>query len=133
MIGLGQGTAPGVGNDFSLQSGQQRLGVGIGNGQHGNFGEGLCVFQVETLGVFRGADAGRERIARINRHIHHAAALHAVARTPRAVGENVALRVAVIGGIGVDEASEGAVFGRYFGLDAAPGISVARNHDCAFD
>ena len=133
VIGDGQGAAPGVGNDISFERGQQRLRVGVGNRQHGNFGEGLGVFQVEALGIFRGADAGRERIARIDRHVHHAAALHAVARTPCAVGENVALRVAVIGGIGIDEASDGAVLGRDFGLDAAPGIAVARDHDGAFD
>ena len=67
------------------------------------------------------------------RHVHHAAALYAVARAPRAVGENVALRVAVVGGIGIDEASDRAVLGGDFGLDAAPGISVTRDHDCALD
>ena len=133
MIGLGQGTAPGFGDDFSLERRQQRLRVGVGNGQDGNFGDGLCIFQIEPLRVFRGADAGGERIARIKRHIHHAAALHAVARTPGTVGENVALRVAIVRGIGIDEASDRAMLGRNLGLDAAPGISIARDGNGSLD
>ncbi len=102
-------------------------------GKHGNFGDGLYIFQVETLCVFRGADSGRERIAGIERHIHHAAALYAVAWAPGAVGENVALSVAVVCRIGVDEAADRAMLGRNFGLDAAPGISIARDGNRSLD
>ncbi len=37
VISLGQGTAPGVGDHFSLERGQQRLRVGVGNGQAREF------------------------------------------------------------------------------------------------
>src|SRR2546426_208353 len=45
----------------------------------------------------------------------------------------VALPVAVVPGIGVDEASHRPVLGRDLGLDAAPRAAVARDHDRALD
>ncbi len=133
LIGLGQGAAPAVGSHLPFERGEQRLRIRVGDGQDRNFGEGLGIFQLEALGVLRGSDSGGERIAGIERHIGHAAALHAVAGTPSAGRENVTLRVAVVRRIGIDQASHGAVFGRHLGLDAAPGISVTRDHDGALD
>ena len=65
------------------------------------------------------ADPGRQRIARIV-GVHHAAALHALARPPAAGGIIVAFVVAVAFGIGIDDAADGAVLARNFRLDAAP-------------
>ena len=47
--------------------------------------------------------------------------------------ENVALSVAVVGGIGIDEAPDRAMLGRDLGFDAAPGISIARDDNGALD
>ena len=44
---------------------------------------------------------------------------------------DVALEVAVVARVGVDEAADGAVLGRDLGLDAAPGAAVAGDHDLA--
>ncbi len=43
------------------------------------------------------------------------------------------MNVAVVGGIGINEAADGAMLGGNLGLDAAPGIPVARDYDCALD
>ena len=63
----------------------------------------------------------------------HAAALHAIRRTPGALGENVALGVAIVARIGIDQAADRAVLGGDLGLDAAPGDAVARDHDGALN
>ena len=108
---------------------QQRLRVAVGNRHHRNLGEGGGILERQPFGILGRADSRRERIARIDRHIHDAAALHAVriAAWPR--GEHVALNVAVVARVGIDEAADGAVLGRDLGLDAAPGAAVARDHD----
>ena len=48
-------------------------------------------FSVEPLRILRRADTRRQRIAGIDRHVHHTAALHAIARPQRPVGKDVAL------------------------------------------
>ena len=87
----------------------------------------------QALGVLGGADAGRQRVAGINRHVHDAAALHAVLGTAGPCGKDFALEVAVVVRVGIDEAADGAVLGRHLGLDAAPRTAVARDHDGALD
>ena len=77
-------------------------------------------FRVQTFGAFGGSDSGSERIAGIKRHIHHAAALHPVARTPRARGKSVALNIAIISRIRIDQAAHGAMLRRNLGFDPAP-------------
>ncbi len=89
------------------------------------------VLAIEALRVRVGADARRERIARVDRHVHHAPALHAVLRTVRPVRERLALREAIVLRVGVDEAADGAVLVRDLRLDAAPRAAVARDHDRA--
>ena len=44
-------------------------------------------------------------------------------------GVGVALRVAVLAGIGIDDAAHRAALGRHLGLDAAPRAAVAGDHD----
>ena len=123
--------APGRRRHRALQRGEQRLGIAIGNGQHRNLGEHIDLGERQPLGVLGGADAGSKRVAGVNRHVHDAAALRAVFWTERAFGEDLALEVAVLMRVGIDQASDGAVLGRHFGLDAAPRIAVARDHDGA--
>ena len=89
--------------------------------------------QLQALGIRGGADSGRERVAGIDRHVHDAAALHAVAIAPGALREHLAHEVAVVVRIGVDDAAHRAVFGGHLRLDAAPGPAVARDHDRALD
>src|SRR5262249_60214000 len=46
-----------------------------------------------------------------------------------AVGKYIIFKVAVVARIGIDDASNGPVLRSDFGLDTAPGIAIARNHD----
>src|SRR5207244_1289593 len=50
---------------------------------------------------------------------------------PRPAGVDVALDVAVLPRVRVDEAADRAVLGRDLGLDAAPRPEIARDHDRA--
>ena len=84
------------------------------------------VFALQPLCVRRCAHAGSERVAGIERRIQHAAALHSVGGAHGAVGEDGILDIAVVSGIGVDDAADSAVLGSELGLDAAPGVAIAR-------
>ncbi len=133
MVGDGQRAAPALGRHRTFERRQQRLGVAIGNGQYRNLSEGDGFTQRQPLGVLGGADAGGERVAGINGHVHHAAALYAVRRTIRAVGIGVALVVAVVARVGINQAADGAMLGGHLRLDAAPASAVARYHNGPFD
>ena len=85
----------------------------------------------ESLGILRRAHAWRERIAGVRRHVCDTAALHALRRTHRSLGEHGPAPVAIVGRIGVDEAADRAVLRRDLGLDAAPRAAVLRDHDRA--
>jgi hypothetical protein len=56
------------------------------------------------------------------------AALDAVGGSPRTVRVDATARVAVVGGIGVDQHALGAALLRLLGLDAAEGAAVADEH-----
>ena len=92
----------------------------------------LASLMGKTLGIGGRADSGSERIAGIV-GVHDAAALDAIFGTPAALGIIVALKVAVISRVGIDDASDGAVLAGNFRLDAAPAFSVAGDDDGAFD
>ena len=132
VVGDGEGAAPRLRRHRAAERREQRLGVAVRNRQHRDLRDDRDVLQREALGVLGGADAGRQRVADVV-GVHDAAALHALARAERAVGERRALEVAVVAGVGVDQAPDRAVLGGDLGLDAAPGVAVARDHDRALD
>jgi hypothetical protein len=74
---------------------------------------------------------GVSGVAREERHVRHRAALRAAIVPEGALRVDVTLEVAVVAGIGVDEAAHRAVLRRHLGLDAAPGAAVAREDDLA--
>src|SRR5262249_5620055 len=76
-------------------------------------------------------DAGRQRIARVKRHIGNAAALCTVFRAPRPFRKNFAFDISVFVRIGINQAADGTVLGGDFGLDAAPRVIIARDDDRA--
>ena len=125
--------APAVGRGTPSERGEQRLRIGVRDRQHGNLGDRLRLLEGQPLRVLRGSDAGRERIAGIDRHVHHAAALHPVHRPPGSLRVHVALSVAIVPRVREDEAAHGAVFGGDFRLDAAPRSAIARDYDRALD
>src|SRR5438552_18088035 len=102
MIGEGQGTAPSLGPYRSLQSFKQILRVSIRNGKNWDACEGLHIFQSQALGIFGSSYVRSKRIARMDGHIHDAAALHSIRWTPRSLRKHITFKIAVIPGIGVD-------------------------------
>ena len=133
FVGEGKSAAPVFGNGFALQGFEEGLGVGVGDGEHGNLGDRLDLVEGDELDAGFGADAGGLRVTGVDRHIHHAAALRAFGRTHGAFGIRLAAVVAVVFGVGVDDAADGAVLGSDLGLDAAPGLAVAGDDDGSFD
>ena len=89
--------------------------------------------QLEPFGLFGCRYPWSERVARIERSVQHAASLRSLWRTHGPFGKGELLGVAVIRGIGIDDASDGAVLCCKLRLDASPGFSVAGNDDGSFD
>ena len=133
VIGGRERPAPVFGRHRPAQRLEQRQRVGGRDRQHGDLRERLRLRAVQPLGARGGADAGRERIARVERHVRHRTALHGVRVAPAALGIDVALERTVLLRIGEDDAADRAVLGRDLGLDAAPGAAVAGQHDLALD
>ena len=132
MIRLIERAAPWFRNYRAGQGGEQGLRIRVGERKCGDFREYFHVAQGQSLCVFRRAHAWSERIARIERHIHHAAPLHAVFRAPRAVRKSVSVEVAIVARIGINEASHRAVFRCNLGFDPTPARPVAGNHNGVF-
>ena len=131
VIGQRQCAAPSRGRHRAAQRLQQRRGVGPGDRQHRNLQQGLRVLDRQPLGARRGADAGGQWIAGILLHVGDRAALHAFRRAPAAFGISVALGVAVIVRVGIDQAADRAMLLRQFRLEPAPAAAVAGDHDLA--
>ena len=130
-VGHRQGTPPlGRGGRPSHRL-DQRPGVGPGDRQDRDPGEGRGALHVQALGVARRPPARGQRVARVEGHVRHRAALGAELRPEAAARVGLALDVAVVARIGEDEAADGPVLRRHFGLDAAPGTAVARQNDLA--
>ena len=121
VIGDRQSSAPGRRSNRATQRRKQRLSIPIGNRQNRNFCNRGSLRRLQSPGVGRGSDSGCKRIARIENHIHHAPALHALLRTPRAAGENISFEIAVLARIRVNDAADRTVFRGHFGFNAAPG------------
>ncbi len=131
MIGHAQTAAPRSRSNRSGNRRQQRFCVAIRNRQHWNFCNDRHVLQVEPLRVFRCANTRRQRITRINRIVGHAAALYAIARTPRARRKSFALLESIFIRIGINHAAHRAMLRRNFRLDPAPGMAILGDHDRA--
>ena len=74
------------------------------------------------------SNSRRQRVTGIVR-VHDAPTLNSLLRTPPALGILFSIEVAVASRIAVDNATDSAVFGGNFRLDAAPAFTIARNDD----
>ena len=110
---------------------QQRLRIAIRDGQHGNLRQRGRILQRESFCIGCRADPGSEWIAGIQRRIQYAAALHSLCGRIGPFGKDVVHGIAIVGGIGVNDAADRAVLGSQLRLDAAPDFAVARNDDRA--
>src|SRR6266436_427419 len=131
VVGHAEATAPLCRSHAAVQRREQRLRVGIRNRQNRNLGDRGGFFDLQALGVFRGANARRERVAWIVRHVRNAAPLNSIGRAEGAGGKCLSLIKSVFVRIGEYEAADSAVFGSNLGLDAAPGVVVTGDDDLA--
>ena len=129
VIGYAEAAAPSFRSHSPGQRRKQWLRVRIRNGQNRDFRNCRGVFDFQPLGVFRGSNSRCEGITRIEGHVRDAAALHSIRRAIGPGRECQALDKSVLMGVGVNQAANGAVFGCNLGLDAAPGVVVARDDD----
>ena len=102
-------------------------------GQDRNRGERGGVVEIEALGRVRRPDVRGQGIAGEERHVGHRTALDTAVHAVGAGGIDVALHIAVVPRVGVDQAADGAALGRDLRFDAAPGAAVAREDDLAGD
>ena len=65
LVGEGKSAAPRLRNHLPAQGLKKWLRIVVGDGQHGNLGNGLDVGQRNQLRPGHRADAGRLRVARI--------------------------------------------------------------------
>ena len=112
---------------------EQRLGVRPGDRQHRDLGQGRRLVERDAVDPVDRARARRGRVARVERHVHHRAALDAVGAPVAALRVGVADEEPVVPRVGVEDAADGAVLGGDLRLDAAPGAAVAGDHDLAAD
>ncbi len=127
----GQCSTPRKGGYRSFEGGKERLSISVGDREDGDLGDGRRVFNVESLRAGCCADPRGERVAGIQRHVHHAAALDAVLGSPWARRKDVAVEESVIAGVGVDDASHGTFFPCELRLDPAPRSAIPGDHDRA--
>ena len=87
----------------------------------------------EAFRVGGGGPARRQRIASIEWRVLDRTALNAAVVLVRAFRVHLASDIAVVAGIGVDEAPDGAALGRESRLDGAKGVAVSDDHNLARD
>src|SRR5665213_1325539 len=108
---------------------EKRLCICVPDRKNGDLCKDLHVLEREPLCILGCTHSRCQRITLIQSHLHHAATLNTVWRARRTHRESVVLRVAVVGGIGVDDATDRAMFTRDLRLDTAPRSAVTRDHD----
>ena len=130
-VGDGQGPAEVAGGERAAHGRQEGLGIRIGDGQGRDVQDGRRRLAGQALGVLGGAHARGQRIPGIDHHLLDRAALHPLGRALAALGPDIVGGIAVIGGVGEDQAADSPVFLRQLRLQAPPAGPVAGQHDLA--
>ena len=130
---IGRRAAQFFGGERALQRGEQRFGVAIGDGQDGNLGDRRCVLYGKALHVALGGDARRERVAGIERHVGDAAALDAVLIAHGTLREDIAVEIAILVRVGIDNAPNRAMFRGDLRFDSPPRLAVPGDDDRPFN
>ena len=134
VISERQSALPGARRIRPSQILQDGLGIGVGNRHRRNFGKRRRAFRrgafrIRQIG--RGSYARRGGVAGKHENVIDGAALHAAIGTPGAVGVFIALEVAVIHGVGINQHPGGAVLLRHKTFYAAIILAIAHQHDLA--
>ena len=118
---------------MAAQGLEKRAGVGEGEWQDRDPRQRLDLRERKTLGIRRCPHTGRQGIAGIERHVHHRTPLGTPRPAVAPLRVGVAPEVAIVFRVRVEQTADGPVLGGDLGLDAAPGATVARDHDLAAD
>ena len=132
-VGDGQRAAPLRRCDGSLDGVEKRAGIAVADRQGRDRWHCRRFVPREPPGAFDRGPPRCEQVARVQREIQDRAALHAARTLPRSLGIDLALIVAVVGGVGVDQASDRPVLGRQLRLDTPEDPAVAGDDDLAID
>ena len=132
-IGDRQSALPGVWRRRAAELLEDRLDVAIRHRQGHHLRNRHRLRRGNARGAGERRPTRRERIARHDEVVGDAAALQMTGRTPRALRVHVALAVAVLRGIGVDDHRRRALAfgGQRLEAPVAVGIRVAHDHDLA--
>ena len=133
VVGERQGAPPARRGHGALERGEKRLRIPVGDRDHRNLEEGLCIADRKALRILRGSHARGQRVARILRDVGHRAALDPVLGAIAALRVDVSRPVSVLVRVGVDDAPDRAVLLRQLGLEPAPALAVARDRDLSAD
>ena len=133
VVGQRQRPPPGRRRNRAFQRFQKRLGVAPRDRQHRDLHDRGRFLPVQPLGVGRGAGPRGQRIARVLGHVQHRAQLHAVLLPEGALRVGVALVVAVVARVRVEDRAHGPLLVGDLRLDPAPRSPVAGDHDLAAD
>src|SRR6185437_13398592 len=85
----------------------------------------------EALGIGRCADSRGQGISWIDFHFHDAAALHTFIGTVSTLGKNFSFVISIVAWVRINQTTNCSVLRGKFWLDAAPGMTISRNHDRA--
>src|SRR5258705_2779986 len=125
-------SAPRSWSDRASKCSEQRLRIAIGNRKHRYLGDGCGLRDCEALRILRSSDSWRERVSRIDGHIRNRAALNPLRGAHGSIGENAPTGVSIVSRIGIDQAPDRAVLGRYLWVDTAPRAAVFGDDDRPF-
>ncbi len=131
MVGKRQPSAPIAWRQGAAQPAQQLAGVAVGHRQRGNLEDDRRSLPCQPFGVLGRADAGRQRIARVQRQVDDRPALHAIGRPRAALRVDVVGAIAIVHRVRIDQAAHSAMFLSQLGLQTTPAATVACDDDLA--
>ncbi len=129
VVGDRQAAAEVFRDGRAFQLGQQGLRVPVRDGEDRDLRDRWRLLDREAPGIPLRGDSGRQGVAGIQRHVGHAASLDAVLIAHRALREDVIDDVAVIRGVGIDQATDRAMLRGHLHLDPSPRLAVTGDHD----
>ena len=131
MISERQRALPTVGHDTARHWLQDLRGITIRYWKRRNLEDGWRSLPGQPLSVRRSGNAGGQGIAGMDALILHRSTLHAGCGTPAAGGIDVALGVAIVGRIGIDQAADRSLLLSQQRLQSTPALAITGDDDLA--
>src|ERR1700733_227798 len=133
VIGNAQRSSPCFRSDRTVEGLEQRQSVSTRDRKDGDLHYHVGVFAADPFGTLDGPNPGCQRIAGMYRHVHNGTALDSLPWSVRPLRVNVALKIAVVPWVRVDQAPDRSMLVSDLRLDSAPASAVASNYDFAFN